>query len=115
MRIGSRKVIYSQSLLIPENQVGEFSIRYEELSINVEIVQENDKSGDQGARYDGEDGKLVITLTNWNNQLGTAFIEPVEFGTTLKGQNLSFLLAQSLFGKVSKVDLQVMLEDQRND
>ena len=111
--IGDWEVLESFALLIPEDTT--VSILVDVRGTKLELVIEFDNSGkEQGVsvRADEDAERVTLTLTEWNNSLGTALTEPVVLGALQTGREVGFLMSNYRIGALNKFNLELLLRSE---
>lgn len=113
IKIGSREVVFSTSLIIPKNETAEFDFTVDlwHISIRIEFLETSDESQPREVKFDVQSSQLIIKFVNWNNALGTAILQPHQIGLSNNGQALSFIATHWLVGDVNRIDVQFLLGD----
>ena len=112
MRIGDKEVVYSTWLIMPSNEEAHLDLVFsgERIPLGISFREENG-SKKNTSRIDVKvvNGQLRLTFINWNNPIGTATTEPMEFATLKDGSSVFLMIATWSIGTTMKMDLQCLL------
>lgn len=108
MKIGNSKIIFSETLQIPDGVEAEVNIKLGDNELLPVILSFNPEGAEQGVSWQSRDGYLYMTFTKWNNSLGTSLTEPGNIGTYRDKEILVWVYQQRI-SSINNVHFQVTL------
>lgn len=124
IKVGSRTVFQTVTLFIPNNESATIELRpdNDDDIMLIEIKFEDDESSDEtkdkkSASFNihGDGNRGIFTFKNWNSVFGSSITKPIYFGTTDKGERVSFLGNAVKLGESHKIELQFMKGGESNE
>ena len=106
-KIGNKQIVYTGSFLVPKEDDVWFSANVDGWQLKMNIRFEEGKTQEVKIRVLQDYAE--ITLIDWSNTLGTAFVEPVVLGTHKDGRKLYFMMSNFRIGETNKLDIQLLL------
>lgn len=114
IKIGHRKILYRETVFIPQNEEAEFTIEITKTDIFVLVFRfEHDEKSEEKAsmRVLPEGSRGVMTFKNWTSSLGSAITTPFSLATSNENENITFLGNIVKIGLMYKVEFQLMIEE----
>lgn len=115
--VGGREIVHSTTLMIPKGEKGRvaFDIGAWRVVFNV-VFEQKPPAGGLGQAVPvpptgvitEHNGEGILTLTNWDNPLGTASTVPWRVGKSNDGHVLGLLAVVHAIGDLRSVGLQFM-------
>lgn len=112
IEIGGRKVVGSANLIIPKNEAAVIEILAVNRVLRAQLRVERDASGEQkdaAINVQPVDNEAHITLSGWDNPLGTATTQPFEVARLDENQALYCMIAHHRIGDVDRLDLSFLV------
>jgi len=121
--IGNRKVIFSETMLCPEDERIELQAQVpnekEPWKMEVFFTVDEVKSGGEppkpNVRWDVEDDIWKFNFKNWNLPLGATISKPVEVAVTTSGHSIKFIAEITKINTLYRMNLQFMVEENANE
>lgn len=117
MYIGNKKIIISESLLIPPGETARLGVNLAEgddLNLELTFIQSGEEKDGKPEknqfRSRFEDNIFKFEFVNFNTPYSQINKAPVYFGDSNKGEPLTFISIIELVQGIYKIELQVMLE-----
>ena len=105
LKIGDKKLVYSTSFLVADNQEAAMDVTFSDNSIQKMSIVFN-PAGYDPQDYDGnggwrvENGVVKFRFFNWRNGTGIAMKEPLKFGD-VEGKKIFFQIAHYMVGETN--------------
>lgn len=117
IKIGGRKMLSSDTFLIPKGEVCSFSINLTENETNysfpVKIFFEDDGKSKQSVSFkpDASTNSMKMTLHNWDNSLGSALKEFYPIVNIENKTVIEMLMLNRRLGEVNELIIQFWRKD----
>ncbi|WP_429169245.1 DUF6864 domain-containing function [Aeromonas rivipollensis] len=118
VEVGNRKVISTNTILIPENETAKIILTpittEPPLFLDVVFEQKDDAENSlPSCSITGSGQNGVMTFTNWTNNLGSHIMKPIFFATTDGGYHVSCIFIVTKIGNSYRLDIQFMLGENK--
>lgn len=107
-KIGNRELLYSGEFIVPEGEQVEIYLDIKGWKLKIVVIF-NPKGKEQGVTVKPVGDHAEITLTKWDNGLGTCTVKPVELGTHQSGEKVYFTAANYCIGGTNKLTFQALV------
>lgn len=115
VKVGNKRIVFSNSFFIPEGDDAFFSCEISETDImtcKIKFIYEDDTEGQKNiARVQGDFDNEIFTLTffNFTSATGTSISKPFIFAASDEGEDISLMARVIKLKNMMNVSIQVML------
>ena len=114
MYIGNKKILISETLLVPDGEVAKVSTEIAEddiLNLEMRFVNDEKIEAKNNFTVDFVDNVFRFTFTNFNASTGVVNNTPISFALSNKREPITLFSIVQTLGTVVKIEIQVMLEE----
>ena len=123
IKVGSRRIIFSETLLCPYDEVLDLKINVPKEAdpwhIRVIFIEKGDSEDEVKAKprmlLEIENDIATIKFINWSNAFGATLTEPSRIATSEVGEPITLLAEVAKLTSLYRVHLQIMIEDNLNE
>lgn len=115
MYIGNKKVLISETLLVPDGEVANVSAQIADddiLNLEIKFINDEKLEAKNQFKVDFENNVFRLTFSNFDAPTGVANNTPISFALSNKHEPITLLSIVQTLGAVVKIEIQVMLEEE---
>ncbi len=111
MRIGKKKIVFSETVLVPDNEEFEFVVDFGDGSnLPVHIVFKPE-DGLQGAKWIIKDNGVLVTFSGWVTSFGTTLSSPADIATLDSGEKVFLEVFHCRIASLNQAHIQIFVEE----